>query len=238
MAEDLNLNPPDEQKPSEQPIVEDSAIFEAEAVVLPADEIAATEAAKTPFAETPASLSGMVSSVLNPQDDRTRRKIEREIKKRQEKLENPKFSKFRLLKKTALVLLVLLLLFGAVAVVRQNKNNSTVRRVYQLAKNNRLTRKFSPANNLRIWGSSQVTFENTFRVKIKSTTAADKATLIVSDGAKNWTVSGEIISRDEKSFTWDFMLGNLKKDSYTYKIFVKNSRTNQLKESRGEFELK
>ena len=45
------------------------------------------QAQKPPFAEGDVSLSGMVSSVLNPLDDKERQRVEREIKKRQERLE-------------------------------------------------------------------------------------------------------------------------------------------------------
>ena len=186
---------------------------------------------KTPFAKDEAILSGMVSSVLKPQNDKEREKIERQIKKRQEKLQGSG-KRFSFTKFIGQILLVLILA-GAGWFVYENPD--IVKKLKRV--NNKITQKITPS--LNVWDIKPVVFKNTFRLKAKSSLGADRATLIIrDDGDKTQQIAGLIALEDEKSLTWEFFSGNLEKNKYTYKLFVRNSDSGELKELRGSFEIK
>jgi len=197
----------------------------------------ASNAPKTPFAQGDVSLSGMVSSVLKPQDERERERIEREIKKRQEKIEKQKKDSSGNFKKILLGLLIIIVLGGGLAAVWKLSGKLPVKKIYNTvtAKLNIKTKK---AGKLEVWDSTQVVFADTFRLKLKSSKGADRATLVLTQGTQTKNISGYIVGQDEKSLTWEFLVNRLAKGQYTYKVFVKDSGRNELKELKNSFELK
>ncbi|MDR2431998.1 MAG: hypothetical protein LBD99_07100 [Candidatus Margulisbacteria bacterium] len=197
------------------------------------DEISASaEQSKAPFAEN--ALSGMVSSVLKPQDEKEREKIEKELKKRQDKLEKQKNS--GLFKKILIGLCVIALVLGGLTIAV--KAPSRLRKVYRVVAAKNLAKKLRKAQGVEVWGDTQLIFADSFRLKLKSNLRADKATLILSGGAQPRNIAGRIVAKDAQSLTWEFLTDPLAKNKYTYKAFVKNSASGQFKELRGSFELK
>jgi hypothetical protein len=176
----------------------------------------------------------MVSSVLKPQDEKEREKIEREFKKRQDKLEKQKNS--RPLKKILIWLCVLALVLGGLAVAV--KAPGRLKKVYRAVAAKNLAGKLRKARGVEVWGDTQLIFEDSFRLKLKSNLRADKATLLLLDGTQTRRIAGLIVARDEQSLTWEFLADRLAKNKYTYKAFVKNNASGQFKELRGGFELK
>ena len=187
------------------------------------------EAHKSPFTDGDVSLSGMVSSVLKPQDDKARERIENELKKRQQRLEKRKNHNTPDWKKIIIPVLALIIIAGGVYMLYAERNRlagwvSSIKTV-------RVNK------NVEILESNQLVFADTFRLKLKTTPVADKATLILS-GKRTEEVAGKIVSVDDRSLNWEFIAGKLARGSYSYKAFVKNTKNNQIKEIRGVFEVK
>jgi hypothetical protein len=185
---------------------------------------------KLPFAAEEAPLSGMVSSVLKPQDEKEREKIEREFKKRQEKLERQKNGAgfgWGTILAWLLIIAAAALLWFAVQPFKDAAVKSWQKIIYA-----------RPPKNLAVLKYDQLVFEDTFRFKVKTNLLADKATLIVSRGAKHESLAGKIVSRDDRTLVWEFLAGRLAKGSYNYKAYLKNTASSQLKEIHGVFEVK
>ena len=185
---------------------------------------------KTPFADAEAALSGMVSSVLKPQDEKEREKIEREFKKRQERLEQRKNGAgfaWKTLLAWLLVFGAVVLLWFAVQPLKAVAVKSWQKIIYA-----------RPPKNLAVLKHDQLVFEDTFRFKARTNLLADKATLIISRGSKHESLAGKIVSLDDRTLVWEFLASRLAKGSYTYKAYLKNTASSQLKEIHGVFEVK
>ncbi|GBR73666.1 hypothetical protein NO1_1001 [Candidatus Termititenax aidoneus] len=183
-----------------------------------------------PFTDGEISLSGMVSSVLKPQDEKEREKIEREFKKRQERLERQKSGAgfaWKTLLAWLLIILAAALIWAAVRPLKDAALKSWQKIVYA-----------RPPKNLAVLKHDQLVFEDTFRFKVRTNLLADKATLIISRGAKHENISGKIVSRDDRTLVWEFLASRLAKGSYNYKAYLKNTASAQLKEIHGVFEVK
>ncbi|MDR2429017.1 MAG: hypothetical protein LBD62_04350 [Candidatus Margulisbacteria bacterium] len=194
---------------------------------LPAEEL---EEHKSPFADGEAALSGMVSSVLRPQDEKEREKIEKEFKKRQKRLEQRKNGAgfaWKTLLAWLLILVAALLIWFAVQPLKTAVVKSWQKIIYA-----------RPPKNLAVLKHDQLVFEDTFRFKARTNLLADKATLIISRGSKHESIAGKIVSRDDRTLVWEFLAGRLAKGSYTYKAYLKNTASSQLKEIHGVFEVK
>ena len=189
---------------------------------------------KTPFAKEGASLSGMVASVLKPQDEKERQKIEREFKKRQEKIEKQKGNNPIDFEKILIMVIIFVMILGVLITVLSPIGKKTYRAIAE----KKWTIKLPGNEKLKIWDDTQVIYENTFRLTLKSNTGADKATLVLTNGAKSNNISGRILAQDTQGLTWEFYVNDLAKGKYTYKAFIKNSKRDELKELRGTFELK
>jgi hypothetical protein len=185
---------------------------------------------KSPFVAGEAALSGMVSSVLKPQDEKERKKIERELKKRQKRLERQKngagFSGKTLLA-WLLIVLAVVLIWIAAQPLKDLAVKSWQKIVYA-----------RPPKNLAALKHDQLVFEDTFRFKVKTNLLVDKATLIISGGSKHENIAGKIVFRDDRTLVWEFLASRLAKGSYKYKVYLKNTASAQLKEIHGGFEVK
>ncbi|MDR1452790.1 MAG: hypothetical protein LBJ25_02295 [Candidatus Margulisbacteria bacterium] len=184
----------------------------------------------SPFAEDEASLSGMVSSVLKPQDEKEREKIEREFKKRQERLERQKNGAgfaWKTLLAWLLIVAAAALIWFAVQPFKTAAVKSWQKIIYA-----------RPSKNLAVLKHDQLVFEDTFRFKASTNLLADKATLIISRGSKHESIAGKIVSRDDRTLVWEFLASRLAKGNYTYKAYFKNTADAQLKEIHGVFEVK
>ncbi|MDR1114503.1 MAG: hypothetical protein LBL50_05375 [Candidatus Margulisbacteria bacterium] len=201
------LNPAAEQAPSEPP-----------------------KEPKPPFTAEEAVLSGMVSSVLKPQDEKEREKIEHEFKRRQEQLERQKNGAgfaWKTLLAWLLIILAAALIWTAVRPLKTVAVGYWQKIIYA-----------RPPKNLAVLKHDQLVFEDTFRFKVTTNLLADKATLIISRGSKHENVAGKIVSRDERTLVWEFLASRLAKGSYNYKAYLKNTASAQLKEIHGVFEVK
>ncbi|GBR76639.1 hypothetical protein NO2_1159 [Candidatus Termititenax persephonae] len=188
---------------------------------------------KPPFAEDAVSLSGMVSSVLKPQDDKEREKIEREYKKRQEKLEKQERRKNMSQPfKPEKIFLPLLILAVAALGYGGYVSIPKIGEWFTAWRQTQAVRRFE------IWDVRELVFADTFRLKLKTAPRADKTTLIISSEKRTESIAGKIVADDEKSLTWEFMVSRLRPGSYRYKAFVKNTKNNQWKEIRGVFTVK
>jgi hypothetical protein len=195
------------------------------------EDLAPPKERLSPFADGEASLSGMVSSVLKPQDEKEREKIERELKRRQERLERQKngsgFTWKTLLAWLLIILAAVLIWWTATHPLKDVAIKSWQKIVYA-----------RPPKNLAVLKHDQLVFEDTFRFKVRTNLLADKATLIISRGSKHENITGKIVSRDDRTLVWEFLASRLAKGSYKYKAYLKNTAGAQLKEIHGVFEVK
>ncbi|MDR1997147.1 MAG: hypothetical protein LBQ83_02340 [Candidatus Margulisbacteria bacterium] len=224
-----------DSEPAESIPLPETAPSAAAAVPPAAGDAAETDTLKTPFAQGDVALSGMVSSVLRPQDERERERIEREVKRRQERLERQKNAKSSAYRKLLLWLLILALILGGASLAV--KAPRQIKKIYRAVTAKTFAKKLKKARGLEVWGSNQLVFEDTFRLKLKSNPAADKTTLIIAGGVRR-TIPGRLAAKDDQSLTWEFISDDLPGGRYTYKAFVKSTAANQLKELRGGFEIK
>jgi len=168
-------------------------------------------------------ISGLTASVLKPQSEKEKQDIEKAMEKERKKRTGEATGldvSPELMKKIGVgILSVIIILFLGFKLVSTSSK---------------------PADSA-ILEQDIVVYQNDVRLKVTTTTAIDKATVMIfKDEQKIAQESGKIVSNeDSTSKFWEFSASALTKGKYTYKCYAKNTaEPDKLSITKGNFTVK
>ena len=196
-----------------------------------------SEVPKSPFAEGPVSATDISKSLLNnATQKREREKIEKEIASRRKsagsQTTSSSLSHSIFNTKNAITLVTILIaLFATNVLIIQP--DSIGRRLFT-----RISWAVRGAN-VKIVSTRRVVLGESFRLTMTTNGAVDVAVMLVSaEGRDTTRHEGEIIAiSGDGNKTWVFESTGLRRGSYTYKCFAKNSITDEYKFELGTVDI-
>lgn len=180
------------------------------------------ESSSTTDASSATPGLGLKGSILKPQTEKDKKEYEKAIEKA-----NGGTSGLPI--KTIISVLVIVLLVAAVVT-----NKGAIKKI--VAKTTTVAEKKAPviSTELKIIEVEPVVLGNNLRLRVKTTAKVDKTTLLL-DG--KMTV-GTMLNEEEGNKNWEFTVQSLKKGSYTFKCYAKETKANKFVFQNGSFTVK
>jgi hypothetical protein len=168
---------------------------------------------------------GLKGSILKPQTEKDRKDYEKAV----DSADGSKKSPLKLI-----ISLLVILLIAVAVVSNQSAFKKTNVKVTETPKAEKKLPAATVNKELKIVELEPVVLANNLRLRIKTTGAIDKTSLLL-DGKM---LAGVLINEDENGKNWEFTAQNLKKGNYNFKCYAKNSKTNKFTFENGTFTVK
>lgn len=156
-------------------------------------------------------ISGLKSSVLKEQNSKEKIELEKALQKHQQKSKGDQPAKPLPLKQILIAVLVLVLLI----IIYMSAGK--IKKMFVLPQKQAI---------VAILEQDTFVYDHDFRLKIKTSATADKATLqVINNNQIIQQIPGKIISTEKDgSIYWELATTGLKKGEYIYKCYAKNSK--------------